>query len=111
MFSPKHREVTSELLHINDKMLESLTTGGISWGNPALDGKLRLEVAGVIHGMAQFSEDRPDAGVSLVPPRECAPPPFPLPPPCWGGRGQGVQAFRPQLPPLLPPAGRLGPPA
>jgi hypothetical protein len=57
MFSPKHCEVSSELLHVNDKVLESLTTGGIPWGNTMLDGKLRLEVAGVIHGMAQFRED------------------------------------------------------
>ena len=102
VFSPKHHEVSSELLHIKDKVLESLTTGGIPWGNTALDDKLRLEVAGVIHGMAQFPEDRLDAGISVSPRRGCAPP-APPPPPVWGGTRTGGL--------VTPPAATAQPPA
>jgi hypothetical protein len=87
----------SELLHVYDKVLEGLTTRHIPWGDASLDGQFRLEVAGVIHGMSQFSENRPDAGVSLVPPLECAPPRSPSSPRVGGGGDRGCRHFAPSF--------------
>ena len=53
VLAPEHREVSAELLNIDDKVFERLTTGDIPGSHASLDGKFRLEGNGVMHCMSQ----------------------------------------------------------
>jgi len=103
VFTPKHREVPTELLHIDDKVLERLTAGGIPRGHASLDGEFHFDIGDVIHGVAQCPEDRSDAGIGISPRGGCSPPRSPSPPGVGGVR-LGVKVT-PPVATALPPAG------